>query len=309
MPQAWVTTSTCRCCHPCLWHWPRSDSGFSTLFPSHFARSDQRESWEQRKPISVRSRNTPSDFPGWSLSGHSPRRPSLWWQKKQDTYPPLCQAQQCTSSLPAWEWTHGGSTVQSHCWATCRSGHTASCSFKFWLYRAYGRTCTVEKKGCGPLQRPAFPRGIKSSCGRQWGGRIEMRGVPAKEYLASPARCRHPLQRCGSSSLPSTVRDLPMPHTSCRITSLRRPQSTPIPEMNGTWMSTRRSLGFGKRAHTFRRSQWKRRGSGAGRVWGPHHSKCSPGLGPFLPLQSLTSSLPAAPSQQSKLAPASKSSA
>ena len=40
--------------------------------------------------------------------------------------------------------------------------HSAS---SFRLYQACGRTCTVEK-GLGPLRRPAFPRGIKSSCGR-----------------------------------------------------------------------------------------------------------------------------------------------
>ena len=35
----------------------------------------------------------------------------------------------------------------------------------FGLDWACGRTCNVEK-GHGPLHRPAFPRGIKSSCGR-----------------------------------------------------------------------------------------------------------------------------------------------
>ena len=39
------------------------------------------------------------------------------------------------------------------------------CSISFGLYRACGRTCTLEK-GHGPLHRPTFPRGIKSSCGR-----------------------------------------------------------------------------------------------------------------------------------------------
>ena len=36
----------------------------------------------------------------------------------------------------------------------------------FGLDWACGRTCNVEKKGHGPLHRPAFPRGNKSSCGR-----------------------------------------------------------------------------------------------------------------------------------------------
>ena len=47
-------------------------------------------------------------------------------------------------------------------WTSIRSNAAIS---GFVLYRACGRTCTVEK-GLGPLHRPAFPRGIKSSCGR-----------------------------------------------------------------------------------------------------------------------------------------------
>ena len=54
------------------------------------------------------------------------------------------------------------STISDGCKANKFGRMQRSC---FGLDWACGRTCNVEK-GHGPLHRPAFPRGIKSSCGR-----------------------------------------------------------------------------------------------------------------------------------------------
>ena len=58
----------------------------------------------------------------------------------------------------------------------------------FRLNRAFGRTCIVEK-GHGPLHRPAFPRGNKSSCGRPGACQSKAIWIMAKSWirLSEPA--------------------------------------------------------------------------------------------------------------------------
>ena len=52
----------------------------------------------------------------------------------------------------------------------------------FRLNRACGRTCNVEK-GLGPLHRPAFPRGNKSSCGRPGACQSKAILIMAKSWI------------------------------------------------------------------------------------------------------------------------------
>ena len=68
----------------------------------------------------------------------------------------------------------------------------------FRLNRACGRTCNVEK-GLGPLHRPAFPRGNKSSCGRPGACQSKAIWIMAKaEFGLSEPAGKHweKLQRC-----------------------------------------------------------------------------------------------------------------
>ena len=82
----------------------------------------------------------------------------------------------CSLRILTWAWQKGRTRAIANAihstWhqvqfrTDARQTNSAGCSiYVFGLDWACGRTCNVEK-GHGPLHRPAFPRGNKSSCGR-----------------------------------------------------------------------------------------------------------------------------------------------
>ena len=75
--------------------------------------------------------------------------------------------QRCEHSARATSMTmqYVGQDFKYKCQRMQSTSIRTNAAWSFGLYRACGRTCTLEK-GHGPLHRPTFPRGIKSSCGR-----------------------------------------------------------------------------------------------------------------------------------------------